>query len=140
MINADYMNNADHIYVDNTSSVMELPELSYFDMDQYDLYDNKDYAKFIQAVERICRMSYEYRSLIAYLKNTEGMNKCSILDNVTNADNSKVKIEIHHSPLTLYDIASTVIKKRLHNKESMDVFDCCKEVLKDQPVQQLELF
>ena len=129
MINAEYMNQTDHTYIDGTFNTLELPELCYFDLDQYDLYDNKDYNKFIQDVERICRMSYEYRSLISYLRTTEGMDRCSILNNVTNADNSKVKIEIHHSPLTLYDIASTVIKKRLYNKESMDVFDCCKEIM-----------
>ena len=129
MINAEYLNQPDNIYIDNTFSTMVLPELSYFDSDQYDLYDNKDYGKFIQDIERAVRMSYEYRSLINYLRNVEGMNQCSILQNVSNLESNKVKIEIHHSPLGLFDVCSTVVKKRLHNGESMDIFDCCKEVM-----------
>lgn len=129
MINAEYMNKIEDTYINNGSSIMEIHELSYFDGDQYDIYDSKDYARFIQDTERAVRMSYEYRQLIGYLRNTEGMNKCSFLGNVTNVDNTKVRIEIHHSPLTLYDIAATVIKKRLHNQESIDIFDCAKEVM-----------
>lgn len=129
MINVEYINKIENTYTNNGSSVMEIPELSYFDGDQYDIYDQKDYAKFIQDTERIVRTSYEYRQLIAFLRSTEGMNKCSFLSNVTNVDNTKVKIEIHHSPLTLFDVAAAVIKKRLHNQESIDIFECAKEIM-----------
>ena len=129
MINAEYINKVENTYINGSSSVMELPELSYFDGEQYDIYDQKDYGKFIQDIERAVRISYEYRSLINYLRNTEGMNCCSILQNVSNIDSTKVKIEIHHGVLSLFDIVSTVVKKRLHNRESIDIFDCCKEVL-----------
>lgn len=129
MINVEYINKIENTYTNNGSSVMEIPELSYFDGDQYDIYDQKDYAKFIQDTERIVRTSYEYRQLIAFLRSTEGMNKCSFLSNVTNIDNTKVKIEIHHSPLTLFDVAAAVIKKRLHNQESIDIFECAKEIM-----------
>ena len=129
MINADYMNEVNNIYPDGGFSVLELPELIYFDHEQYDIYNDKDYAKFIQDTERVVRMSYEYRSLINYLRNTEGMNTCSILQNVSNLESNKVKIEIHHAPCSLYDITSTVIRKRIHNNESIDIFDCCKEIM-----------
>ena len=129
MINVEYMNKVENTYIDGSSSVMELPELTYFDGEQYDIYDQKDYGKFIQDIERAVRISYEYRSLINYLRNSEGMNCCSILQNVSNMDSTKVKIEIHHSPLTLYSICAAVVKRRLHNKESIDIFDCCKEVM-----------
>lgn len=129
MINADYLNTVDNTYVDGSSSTVELPELSYFDGEQYDFMDSKDYGKFLNDTERVVRNSYEYRTLINYLRDTEGMNQCSFLTNVTNVDSTKVKIEIHHSPLTLFDLCSSVVKKRLHNKESMDIFDCAHEVM-----------
>lgn len=129
MINVESMNRIENTYEEGKTSVIDIKEMPYFDGEQYDLFDEKDYGKFIQDVERACRMSFEYRQLISYLKNTEGMSVCSFLHNVTNADNTKVRIEIHHSPLTLYDISSTVIKKRLHNKESINIFDVCNEVL-----------
>ena len=129
MINAEYMNKAENVYVDGGTSIMELPELTFFDGEQYDIYDQKDYGKFIQDIERAVRVSYEYSALINYLRTSEGMNCCSILQNVSNLDSTKVKIEIHHAVLNLFDIVSTVVKKRLHNKESIDIFDCCKEVM-----------
>lgn len=129
MINAEYMNKIENTFSDNQASVVEFSELTYFDAEQYDLYDQKDYGKFIQDIERSVRMSYEYRSLINYLRETEGMNQCTFLTNVTNVDSTKVKIEIHHAPYSLFDIVSAVVKKRLHNNESIDIFDCAKEVM-----------
>ena len=129
MINAEYMNKIENVYVDGGSSVFEINSMDYFDAEQYDIYDQKDYARFIKDTETVCRSSFEYRQLINYLRFSEGMNTCTFLNNVTNIDNTKVKIEIHHSPYTLFSICSAVIKKRLHNKESIDIFDICKEVM-----------
>lgn len=129
MINAEYMNKIENVYVDGGSSVFEINSMDYFDAEQYDIYDQKDYARFIKDTETVCRTSFEYRQLINYLRFSEGMNTCTFLNNVTNIDNTKVKIEIHHSPYTLFSICSAVIKKRLHNKESIDIFDICKEVM-----------
>ena len=129
MINTDYMNTAEAIYQDGKRSLLEINELTYFDGEQYDIYNDKDYARFIKDTETICRTSYEYRTLINFLRTTEGMNKCSFLTNTTNVDSTKVKIHIHHAPFTLWDICSTVIRKRLHNQESIDPFDVCKEVM-----------
>lgn len=129
MINAEYINKVDNIYTDGGSSVFNIESLDRFDGEQYDIYDQKDYARMLKDIETICRTSFEYRQLIAYLRNTEGMNTCSFLQNVTNIDNTKVKIEIHHSPCTLFEIVEAVTKKRLHNGESIDVFDITKEVM-----------
>ena len=129
MINAEYINKVEDIYTDNGSSTMTIESMDYFDGEQYDIYDQKDYARFIKDAETACRNSFEYRQLIYYLKNSEGMNVCSFLGNVTNIDSNKVKIEIHHSPCTLFDIVSAVIKRRLHDKESIDIFDITKEVV-----------
>jgi hypothetical protein len=57
------------------------------------------------------------------------MDVCSFLDNVTSRDNTKVKIEIHHSPLTLYDICMAVFKKRQHNNEDISINGVAEEVM-----------
>jgi len=129
MINAEYINKVENVYIDGASSVFNIESLDRFDGDQYDIYDQKDYARMLKDIETVCRTSFEYRQLIAYLRNTEGMNTCSFLGNVTNVDNTKVKIEIHHSPFTLFSIVEAVTKKRLHNNESVDIFDISKEVM-----------
>ena len=129
MINPDSIETLDSYYPEGKSETVEIKELPYFDSMQYDLSDEKDYNKFIQDTERLVRNSYEYRKLIEYLRNIVGMDKCTFLENVTNLDNTKIGIEIHHTPLTLFDIASTVINKRVQNKESVDIFDVSEEIM-----------
>ena len=102
MMNVECMNKVENIYEDGGTTIVDLQGDHYFDGEQYNLLDDKDFAKYISDLERIVRSSFEYRSLINYLKNTEGMDVCSLLENVSSRDNTKVKIEIHHSPLTLY--------------------------------------
>lgn len=129
MLDPSQLNRLNDTYINNTSSVLEMPELEYFAYEQYDIYDNKDYEKFLKDIERAVRMSYEYRQLIYYLKNTESMYECSFLSNVSGADASKVKIEIHHAPFTLYDIVCAVVKKRIACRFSIDIFSCACEVM-----------
>jgi hypothetical protein len=129
MINAEYVNKVENIYTKDGETTLKISQAPKFDYEQYDLDDPKDFKHYVDDVERIVRNSFEYRSMINYLKNTDGMDECSVLENVTSRDNSGVKIEIHHSPMTLYDICMAVIKKRRANKESMDVNAVAYEVI-----------
>lgn len=129
MTNVEFLNKADNIYLDNESTIIDITDMPYFENDQYDFLDEKDFKHYISDLERTVRMSFEYRTLISYLKNTEGMDVCSFLDNVTSRDNTKVKIEIHHSPLTLYDICMAVFKKRQHNNEDISINGVAEEVM-----------
>ena len=129
MINPENLQPIIDIYTNNGTNTVSLPEIPYYDLEQYSIHDPKDYTKFIQDTERVVRMSYEYRALIKYLNSIEGMNKCTFLSNVSNEYSNHIKIELHHTPFTLYDICSTVIKKRLDNQQSIDIFDIAKEVM-----------
>lgn len=129
MMNVECMNKVENIYNDGEETVIDIKSIPYFDLEQYDLMDEKDFRHYINDLERVVRNSFEYRSLIRYLKNIEGMDVCSFLDNVSSRDNSKVKIEIHHSPLTLYDICFTVFKKRQSNHEDISINGVAEEVM-----------
>ena len=129
MMNVECMNKVENIYNDGEETVIDIKSMPYFDLEQYDLMDEKDFRHYINDLERVVRNSFEYRSLIRYLKNIEGMDVCSFLDNVSSRDNSKVKIEIHHSPLTLYDICFTVFKKRQFNHEDISINGVAEEVM-----------
>lgn len=93
--------------------VLNMDDIPEYDIEDYDLMDEKDRAKYIKDLERIVRGSFEYRQFIQYLRENMDMDKCAVMENVTNKDNYKVKIEIHHSPFTLYDICVTVLNRRL---------------------------
>ena len=129
MMNVEFMNKVDNIYTDGKSSTLNMGKLSYFDESQYDLSDEKDFKFFIRDLERVVRNSFEYRTLIKYLKDTEGMDVCSFLENVTSRDNKKVSIEIHHTPLTLYDICMAVYKKRFNKHQDIDINSIAEEVM-----------
>ena len=101
----------------NILKIQNPPPCDYMD---WDLNDDREMRKYIQTVERTVRQSFEYTSMIAYLRENLNMNSCSFFENVSNSEYSKVRIEIHHDPLSLFDIASIVTRKRLFFNENMD--------------------
>lgn len=114
----------------DTRDVIEItnPIPPYEDQD-YDLLDPKDKEKFIIDLERFVRNSIEYRSLVSFLRENVNMNRCAFLNNITNENTFKIRIEIHHSPFTLRDICSTVINKRMKNGECMYIEAVAYEVI-----------
>lgn len=73
--------------------------------------NDKAKDKFIKRVERIVRSSKEYKDYISFLRDNMNMAKCAFFNNVSNKDTKRVKIEIHHTPFTLYDIVSAVVDR-----------------------------
>lgn len=75
--------------------------------------DAKAKTKFIQTIESVVRKSPEYASFIKYCKTEAENNFCIIFNTLPSDINNKLKIEMHHFPLTLYDIVETVLNKYL---------------------------
>ena len=119
----------DLVIDDRESSILPIDSLPEYNIEDYDLMDEKDMKKFIQDVERSVRNSFEYRQMIRYLRENMDMNKCSFLENVSNASNTSIKIEIHHEPISLYDICVTVFNKRKFFQESLRLEMVAKEVM-----------
>ena len=114
---------------ENDFDIVEIAELVPVNTDVYDFMNEKDMKKYFADIEKTVRQSFEYRKYIAYLRENMDMNKCSIYQNVSNADSFSVKIEIHHDPITLYDIVVTVFNKRKAYKEDLSIFMVAKEVM-----------
>lgn len=100
-----------------------------FDIQDYDLFDDKDFKRYIDSIEKICRKSREYRKYITFIRENMNMNQCSFLENVNNLETFKIKIEIHHEPFTLFDIVMIVYNKRLRCGEPLDNELVAKEVM-----------
>lgn len=92
----------------------------------FNLEDEKDYKKYIKAVEKEIRQSFEYREMIKFLKDNYDMNRCAFL-NISGENKSHVKIEIHHYPFTLSDIVEIVLRKRQYYQETTDIEMVAKE-------------
>ena len=80
-----------------------------------DIDNTKARVKFISRVERIVRHSLEYRSYIQFLKNNIDLNSCIFFENMSQQSpggrKKKISIQLHHEPLTLYDIVDAVTRK-----------------------------
>lgn len=91
------------------------------------MYDGKEFNNLIKCIEKLIRQSDEYKNYIGYLKNEIGLNNCAVLGNI---DDSKVSIEMHHYPFTLFDIVNIVTAYRILNGDLVTSFIIADEVLK----------
>lgn len=89
-------------------------ELEDNSFDSLFLYKNKDTyledkerIKIIKNIENIIRTSIEYKEMMSYIKKTNELNKCSILNGINSDD---AKLEIHHNCLNLFDVIEIIIK------------------------------
>lgn len=112
----------------NDNNILKFGNIPEFDFITWDLEDDKEFKKYISTIEKEIRGSYEYRSMIKYLKDNMGMNEDSFIK-VSGKDNYNIKIEIHHYPFSLYDIVLIVYRKRCDMHESLELQMVAKEVM-----------
>lgn len=70
-------------------------------------------VKLIKRIESIVRSSGEYQDYTFFLRKHMDMDSCAFFHNISKATSSKIRVEIHHSPLTLFDIASIVLERAI---------------------------
>lgn len=93
--------------------------------------DMKEKKNFIKYVEKLVRNSFEYRSYIKYLKKELNITKCTFLSGVNIRENTRVRLEFHHYPFTLFDIVNIILQKHLANNEvRFNPFSLAEEVAK----------
>lgn len=110
------------------ANVMMMEDIPPYEVEDYDLFNEKEFKKYISDIEKLVRSSMEYQIYIQYLRQYMDMNASAFLRRVNNVDSSKVRIEVHHTPFTLFDIAMAVFNKRSRNQESLEVELVAKEV------------
>lgn len=114
----------------NERDVVTIPQdVPYIDVEDYDMFDDKDRERYINDLERHVRSSFEYRSMVNYLREYMNMNSCAFIPAVSNDTSRKIKIEIHHSPFTLRDICVIVINKRSRCLETLYIEAVAYEVM-----------
>lgn len=116
------------VTIDN-SDIIKIDTLPEYDIVDWDLFDPKDFKKYMTTVERIIRNSFEYRQMVKYLRENFNMNSCSFYENVSNENSRRIKIHIHHDPITLYDMCVIVFNKRMFYHEDMSEEMLAKEVM-----------
>lgn len=87
----------------------DIPEVVY----KEGLGTDVEKVKLIKRIESIVRSSGEYQDYTFFLRKNMDMDSCAFFHNISKATGSKVRVEIHHSPLTLFDIASIVLERAI---------------------------
>lgn len=113
----------------NLFEVVPFDEVSTIDM-QFNIISDKDRVKTVKTIERMVRSSLEYKDYIKYLKTYINMTHDSFLRKVEQTQYSKISIEIHHAPLTLYDITMIVLLKHEDEYGEIDLLHIAEEVMK----------
>lgn len=125
MIDPDNLKSINAISDDIISLSNGLPD---YDYEDYDMSSEKDFKRYIQDIEKDVRHSREYQLFISFLKENMDMNHCSFFEAVNNKDTNHIRVEIHHTPFSLYDICIIVYNKRVFYGEGTSVFEVSKEV------------
>lgn len=117
-------------YLSDIPTIIHINEMPVFDRPDFDLTDESVFTKkFIPAIEKSVRGSFEYKQMVSYLREYVDMNKCAFYDKFNNLETTRIHIEIHHEPFSLYDICQIVYNKRVSYGESIEVEMIAKEVM-----------
>lgn len=112
----------------DNAQVMIMEEVPDYTTEDYDLFNEKDFKKYIDDIEKMVRSSREYREAVQYMRKYMDMNTSAFSRNINNIESNKIKIELHHTPFTLYDIALAVFNRRSRLGEPLDIELVAKEV------------
>lgn len=114
--------------IDSENSIFSLP--FYKDAEYFSNFDN--YVFFIKSVEKLVRKSTYYSRYIKYLREEIGLTFCQVLSNVSNENDEKITIEMHHGPiLTLFDYCAIVLDHLIEEDEKITTFKVAKIVLEE---------
>lgn len=131
MIRPDSLISLDSVKEKN--EIFHIGNIPDYEEEEYDLSNQKDFSKYLSDIKKSVRNSIEYRELMRTLKNSASMNRSGLNPNISSTvdenGKSSVKIEIHHTPLTLEDIVRVVYDKRYMKNEDLSVEMVAKEVM-----------
>lgn len=107
---------------------LDIQPIPYYETNEWQ-DDDKIYIRLIKKIVKMIRTSYEYKNYISYLKEEIDMNSCSFFNKLTRED---ISIEIHHAPLTLFEIVSIVFAKHVdkYGADNINIFDISEEVIR----------
>ena len=95
----------------------------------FTITNDREKVKFIKRIEKYVRSSMCYRDFIAYLREYIGMDACAFFSNVNKETSKHIRVEVHHSPLTLYDIVAIVVEKFLATGTPLNDLYIAEEVM-----------
>lgn len=88
---------------------------------QVSIANDREKTKFVKRIEKYIRGSLEYKDYIYFLRTNVGMDACAFFNNINKDTAKSIRIEVHHTPYTLFDIVKVVVNKYI--KEGLPLND-----------------
>lgn len=85
----------------------------------------KETSQFIRKCIGIVRQTPEYRDWTSYVKDTLGYRTCAF----TNENSDELTIDIHHHPLTIFDMVTIVVNTYMNNAKEFSSLDIATDIL-----------
>ncbi len=118
---------SDLIHSDSGTNTISNNSDIYLKLERRSFEDDKEYKRYIKAIERIIRGSVEYKEFVTFCRDTLKATTCSFTGwNIADTDD----IEIHHYPLTLFEIVQGVIDDRIAKGKEFSTFELSAEIMK----------
>ena len=89
----------------------------------------EEMVRFIKKIEVLVRGSREYKAWVGHLRGDVGLNRCSFLSNL-DFSTDEIGLEMHHCPLTLYEIVEIVLNHRFARGQAVTSLSAADEVLR----------
>lgn len=116
---------AEEIFFDEEKLELHTEDYYSLSLRRKEFTDIKEQKRFVKNVEAIVRKSTEYREWVDYVKQVLGYFSCE----VTGELGSQVTVEIHHHPISLFDITNAVVYKYILEEKEFCTFDIAQEVI-----------
>lgn len=91
--------------------------------------DDKTKTKFIKTVVAMVRKCPEYGRYRNFLLENLDMDRCSILSGLDQDESKAAGLELHHAPLSLYDITELVLGQMLYDQKRITTFSIANLVM-----------
>lgn len=98
---------------------------------QLTISNEREKTKIVKRIERYIRGSNEYKDYIAFLRENVGMDACAFFNNINKDTSRSLRIEVHHTPYTLFDLTKIVVNKYIEEGLPLNELLIAEEVMKN---------
>jgi len=110
----------------NDDNVFNLPQSDFnLSLRIKSFHSTKDFELFVKNVEKLVRISNEYKLWTQYVTEHLKQFQCAL----TKESINECPVDIHHHPVTLYTIVKAVITKFLSEEREFSTFDIATKVI-----------
>jgi hypothetical protein len=126
----------DNELIEPAGALIEQEKFNLFKIDEIPVFINNTRLCDISDISRIkkyeafTRASFAYRKYMQYMKRNFHMDSCGFLSGVRYKNGTNIRIELHHTPFTFFELHLIVCNKHIALYGNANEFDVADEVMR----------